>query len=523
VKERMTKIKRALISVSNKEGVIDFAQGLSKLGIEIISTGGTAKLLIEAGVKVKLISEVTNFPEILNGRVKTLHPLIFGGLLAKSDNSLHQKQLAAQQIETIGLVVVNLYPFQKTISQKEVLLREAIENIDIGGPSLLRAAAKNYQDVAVVINPQDYPIILEELKKNNREISLDTKKKLAVEVFEHTSFYDGIISQYLRKNLARELTLPPPTLNLIGEKVLDLRYGENPHQSASFYKEILVEEANLGGAVQLGGKELSFNNLVDSNAVLEMVKDFTEPTVIFVKHTNPCGLASAKTIQEAYQKAYEGDPLSAYGSIIGINRIVDKPLANLINETPFVEAVLAPDFEEEALNILKQKRNRRLIKVGDLTKRNSLVKDVKKVAGGFLVQDRNIKEITIKDLKVVTKRKTNKEELEELLFAWKVAKQVKSNAIVLTKDKQTVGIGAGQMSRIDAVIIAVRKSEGRSKGSCLASDAFFPFRDGIDEAAKAGITVIIQPGGSKRDEEVIEAANEHDLSMVFTGVRCFKH
>lgn len=519
----MTKIKRALISVSNKEGVVDFAQGLSKLGIEIISTGGTAKLLIEAGVKVKLISEVTNFPEILNGRVKTLHPLIFGGLLAKSDNSLHQKQLAAQQIETIGLVIVNLYPFQKTISQKEVLLREAIENIDIGGPSLLRAAAKNYQDVTVVINPQDYPIILEELKKNNREISLDTKKKLAVEVFEHTSFYDGIISQYLRKNLARESTLPPPTLNLIGEKVLDLRYGENPHQSASFYKEILVEEANLGGAVQLGGKELSFNNLVDLGAVLEIVKDFPEPTVVFVKHTNPCGLASASTIQEAYQKAYEGDPLSAYGSIIGINRIVDKPLANLINETPFVEAVLAPDFEEEALNILRQKKNRRLIKVGDLTKRDSLVKDVKKVAGGFLVQDRNIKEITIKDLKVVTKRKPNKEELEELLFVWKVVKHTKSNAIVLTKDKQTVGIGAGQMSRVDAVIIAVRKSESRSKGSYLASDAFFPFRDGVDEAAKAGVTAIIQPGGSKRDEEVIEAANEHNLAMVFTGVRCFKH
>lgn len=519
----MTKIKRALISVSNKEGVVDFAQGLSKLGIEIISTGGTAKLLIEAGVKVKLISEVTNFPEILNGRVKTLHPLIFGGLLAKSDNSLHQKQLAAQQIETIGLVIVNLYPFQKTISQKEVLLREAIENIDIGGPSLLRAAAKNYQDVTVVINPQDYPIILEELKKNNREISLDTKKKLAVEVFEHTSFYDGIISQYLRKNLARESTLPPPTLNLIGEKVLDLRYGENPHQSASFYKEILVEEANLGGAVQLGGKELSFNNLVDLGAVLEIVKDFPEPTVVFVKHTNPCGLASASTIQEAYQKAYEGDPLSAYGSIIGINRIVDKPLANLINETPFVEAVLAPDFEEEALNILRQKKNRRLIKVGDLTKRDSLVKDVKKVAGGFLVQDRNIKEITIKDLKVVTKRKPNKEELEELLFVWKVVKHTKSNAIVLTKDKQTVGIGAGQMSRVDAVIIAARKSESRSKGSYLASDAFFPFRDGVDEAAKAGVTAIIQPGGSKRDEEVIEAANEHNLAMVFTGVRCFKH
>jgi len=519
----MTKIKRALISVSDKEGIIDFAKGLEKLGIEIISTGGTAQLLKDAQIKVKLISEVTNFPEILEGRVKTLHPLIFGGILFKREDLLHQKEIREQQIEQIDLVVVNLYPFEKTISQKEVELDEAIENIDIGGPSLLRAAAKNYQDVTVVINPQDYPTLLSELRENNGEISLDTKKELAVKVFEHTSFYDGIITQYLRKNLTRELTSFPRTLNLIGEKVLDLRYGENPHQPASFYREILVEEANLGDAVQLGGKELSFNNLVDLGAVLEIVKDFQEPTVVFVKHTNPCGLASASTIEEAYQKAYEGDPLSAYGSIIGINRRVEKPLANLINETVFVEAVLAPDFEEEALNILRQKKNRRLIKVGDLKKRDPLVKDVKKVSGGFLVQDRNLKNLEIEDLKVVTNKKPNQEQLEELLFAWKVVKHTKSNAIVLTKDKQVLGVGAGQMSRVDSVIIAIRKSEGRSKGSYLASDAFFPFRDGVDEAAKAGITAIIQPGGSKRDEEVIAAANEHNLVMVFTGTRCFKH
>jgi phosphoribosylaminoimidazolecarboxamide formyltransferase/IMP cyclohydrolase len=519
----MTKIKRALISVSDKEGIIDFAKGLSEMGIEIISTGGTAKLLIETGVKVKLISEVTNFPEILDGRVKTLHPLIFGGILAKSDNSLHQKQLAAQQIEPIGLVVVNLYPFQKTISRKEVKLEEAIENIDIGGPSLLRAAAKNYQDAAVVINPQDYPAILEELRKNNGEISLGTKKKLAVKVFEHTSFYDGIITQYLRKKLTGELISSPRTLNLLGEKVSDLRYGENPHQSASFYREILVDEANLGDAVQLGGKELSFNNLVDLGAVLEIVQDFQEPTVVFVKHTNPCGLASASSIEEAYQKAYHSDPLSAYGSIIGINRVVDSKLVDLINETPFVEAVLAPNFEGESLNILRQKKNRRLIKVGDLENRDAQIKDIKKIPGGFLVQDRDLKKISVEDLKVITKRKPNKDELEELLFAWKVVKHTKSNAIVLTKDKQVVGVGAGQMSRVDSVIIAIRKSEGRSKGSYLASDAFFPFRDGVDEAAKAGITAIIQPGGSKRDKEVIEAANEHNLAMVFTGVRCFKH
>ncbi|HAJ33956.1 MAG TPA: bifunctional phosphoribosylaminoimidazolecarboxamide formyltransferase/inosine monophosphate cyclohydrolase [Candidatus Atribacteria bacterium] len=519
----MTKIKRALVSVSDKEGIIDFAKGLEELGIEIISTGGTARLLQEAKIKVKLISEVTGFPEILEGRVKTLHPLIFGGILAKREDPLHQKEIKEQEIEQIDLVVVNLYPFEKTVSQKEVELDEAIENIDIGGPSLLRAAAKNYQDVAVVINPQDYPIILEELEKNQGEISLDTKKRLATEVFEHTSFYDGIINHYLRKNLLKESTSFPQILNLLGKKVSDLRYGENPHQSASFYKEVLVKEANLGDAVQLGGKELSFNNLVDLGAVLEMVKDFQEPTVVFVKHTNPCGLASAETIQEAYQKAYEGDPLSAYGSIIGINRIVDESLANLINETTFVEAILAPDFEDKALNILRQKKNRRLIKVGDLKSRDVQIKDIKKIPGGFLVQDRNIKEITTKDLKVVTNRKPNQEELEELLFAWKVAKQVKSNAIVLTKNKQTIGVGAGQMSRVDSVKIAIMKSKGRSQGSYLASDAFFPFRDGVNEAAKAGITAIIQPGGSKRDEEVIEAANEHNLAMVFTGTRCFKH
>ena len=520
----MTKIKRALISVSDKEGLIDFAKGLEKLDIEIISTGGTAWLLKDAQIKVKLISEVTHFPEILDGRVKTLHPLIFGGLLAKSDNSLHQEQIAAQQIEPIGLVVVNLYPFRKTISKEEVKLEEAIENIDIGGPSLLRASAKNYQDVAVVISPRDYPIILEELEKNQGEISLETKKRLAAEVFEHTSFYDSIISQYLRKNLYKEAASFPYTLNLLGEKVLDLRYGENPHQSASFYKEVLaVEEPNLGNAIQLGGKELSFNNLVDLGAVLEMVKDFQEPTAVFVKHTNPCGLASALTIEEAYQKAYRGDPLSAYGSIIGINRVVGTSLADLIDETPFVEAVLAPDFEDEALTILRQKQNRRLIKVGELKNRDVGVKDIKKVPGGFLVQDRDIKEITIEDLKVVTNRKPNPKELEELLFAWKAVKQVKSNAIVLTKDRQLVGVGAGQMSRVDSVLIAIRKSEGRSKGSYLASDAFFPFRDGIDEAAKAGVTAIIQPGGSLRDEEAIVAANEHNLAMVFTDTRCFKH
>jgi len=519
----MTKIKRALISVSDKEGIIDFARGLQELNIGIISTGGTARLLQKENIKVTLISEVTGFPEILEGRVKTLHPFIFGGILARRESALHQKEIAEQKVDQIDLVVVNLYPFEKTISKKEVTLDEAIENIDIGGPSLLRAAAKNYQDVTVVINPRSYPEIINELKENNSEISLKTKKKLAVEVFEHTAFYDTIISKYLRKNMVEEEILFPLNLNLPAKKKIDLRYGENPHQSASFYREPFIKEANLGNAIQLGGKELSFNNLVDLNAVLEIIKDFNEPTVVFVKHTNPCGLASANSIQDAYQKAYAGDPLSAYGSIIGINRVVDAELAHLIDNTTFVEAILAPDFQEDALEILRKKKNRRILKVGDLSKQDVQVKDMKKISGGFLVQDRNLHEIKIDGLKVVSEKKPTQQELEELLFAWKTVKHIKSNAIVLTKDKQTVGIGAGQMSRVDSVLIAIRKSEGCSKGSYLASDAFFPFRDGVDEAVKAGITAIIQPGGSKRDQEVIDAANEHNLVMVFTGTRCFKH
>ena len=519
----MNKITRAIISVSDKEGIIDFARGLEELGIEIISTGGTAQLLQKEKIKVTSISEVTGFPEILEGRVKTLHPFIFAGILAKRESALHQKQIAEQKVDRIDLVVVNLYPFEKTISKKEVTLDEAIENIDIGGPSLLRAAAKNYQDVTVVINPGSYPEIINELKENNGEISLKTKRKLAVEVFEHTAFYDTMISKYLRKNMVEEEISFPSNLNLPAKKKMDLRYGENPHQSASFYREAFVNEANLGDAVQLGGKELSFNNLVDLNAVLEIIKDFSEPTVVFVKHTNPCGLASADSIQDAYKKAYAGDPLSAYGSIIGINRVVDAELAYLIDDTTFVEAILAPDFKEDALEILIKKKNRRILKVGDLSKQDMQVKDIKKISGGFLVQDRNLQKLKIEDLRVVSEKKPNQQELEELLFAWKAVKHIKSNAIVLTKDKQIVGVGAGQMSRVDSVKIAVMKSKDRSVDSYLASDAFFPFRDGIDEAAKAGITAIIQPGGSKRDEEVIEAANEHNLVMVFTGARCFKH
>ena len=522
-KSKMKKIKCALISVSDKEGIVDFARELQRLGIKIISTGGTAKLLRRENINVILVSNVTGFPEILEGRVKTLHPLIFGGILAKRESTLHQQQIKEQNVNQIDLVVVNLYPFEKTIFKKGVILDEAIENIDIGGPSLLRAAAKNYQDVTVAIDPGSYSLIINELKENNGEISLKTKKKLAVEVFEHTAFYDTMISKYLSQNMLEETEEFPMNINLLAKKRLQLRYGENPYQKATFYKEPFVDEANLGDAVQLSGKELSFNNLVDLNAVLEIIKDFSEPTVVFVKHTNPCGLASADSIKTAYQKAYEGDPLSAYGSIIGINRVVDVELAQLINDTTFVEAILAPGYEEDALEILRKKKNRRILKVGDLSNQDAQVKDIKKISGGFLIQNRNLQEPTIDDLKVVSEKKPDKEELEKLLFAWKAVKHIKSNAIVLTKDKQVVGVGAGQMSRVDSVKIAVMKSKDRSGGSFLASDAFFPFRDGVDEAANAGVTAIIQPGGSKRDQEAIDAANEHHLVMVFTGSRCFKH
>ena len=519
----MTKIKCALISVSDKEGIVDFARELQELGVKIISTGGTAKLLRRENINVTLISDVTGFPEILEGRVKTLHPLIFGGILAKRESALHQQQIKEQNVNPIDLVVVNLYPFEKTISKKEVTMDEAIENIDIGGPSLLRAAAKNYQDITVVTQPESYPAIIKELKENEGEISLKTKKDLAVKVFEHTAYYDTMISKYLSKNMLEKTEEFPSNITLLAKKRLQLRYGENPHQKATFYKESFVDEANLGDAIQLGGKELSFNNLVDLNSVLEIIKDFTEPTVAFIKHTNPCGLASAENIQTAYKKAYEGDPLSAYGSIIGINRVVDAELAQLVNDTTFVEAILAPDYKEDAMEILRKKKNRRILKVGDLSKQDAQVKDIKKISGGFLIQDRNLQELTLDDLKVVSEKKPAKEELEKLLFAWKAVKHIKSNAIVLTKGKQVVGVGAGQMSRVDSVKISVMKSKDRSNGSYLASDAFFPFRDGVDEAAKAGVMAIIQPGGSKRDQEVIDAANEQNIIMVFTSTRCFKH
>ena len=519
----MEKQKRAIISVSDKKGIVELAAGLNKSGFEIISTGGTAKVLKDSGISVTLISEVTGFPEILDGRVKTLHPFIFGGLLAQSNKPGHQRQLQKQGIIPIKIVVVNLYPFEKTVLKEDVSLEDAIENIDIGGPSLLRAAAKNYQDVAVVIDPDDYQLILEELSGPEKNISIDTKKKLAVKVFQHTTYYDSLISRYLSRKITPNEDYFPDYLVIGAEKVSNLRYGENPHQKAAFYREKLTDEANIGNGRLLGGKELSYNNLVDLEAALGIIKDFDEPTVTFIKHTNPCGLATSETIEEAYQKAYQGDPLSAYGSIIGINRRVEEKLAGLVDNTPFVEAIVAPSFSKSALSILREKKNRRLLEVGDLRVQDRHIKDIKKVSGGFLLQDRDFRGITQDDLTVVTEKKPTAEDIKELLLAWKIVKHVKSNAIILSQDKHLVGVGAGQMSRVDSVQIAVRKAGEKSKNSYLASDAFFPFSDGLEEAARAGVKAVIQPGGSKRDKEVIEAANKHDMIMVFTGYRCFKH
>ncbi len=519
----MEKTKKALISVSDKSGVVELARGLTKAGYEIISTGGTARILDDSGIKVTLISEITGFPEILDGRVKTLHPLIFGGLLAQSNNSEHQKQLKEQHIVPIQIVVVNLYPFEKTVLQEDVLLDEAIENIDIGGPSLLRASAKNYQDVTVIIDPDDYQLALKELSGPEGVISLATRKKLAVKVFQHTCYYDSLISRYLTRKMIPNEDSFADYLVIGAEKVSTLRYGENPHQKAVFYREKLIEEANLGNSQLLSGKELSYNNLVDLESALAIVKDFDEPTVTFIKHTNPCGLATSETIEEAYRKAYQGDPLSAYGSIVGINRRVEEKLASIIQETPFIEAIVAPSYCREALDILREKKNRRLIEVGDLRIQDRHIKDIKRVSGGFLLQDRDLKNISGDDLTIVTDKQPNGEDIKELLLSWKMVKHVKSNAIVLSRDKQLVGVGAGQMSRVDSVQIAVRKAGEKSQGSYLASDAFFPFSDGVKEAAAAGVRAIIQPGGSKRDGEVIDAANQLGIIMVFTGYRCFKH
>ncbi|RAK15081.1 phosphoribosylaminoimidazolecarboxamide formyltransferase/IMP cyclohydrolase [Anoxybacillus vitaminiphilus] len=508
---------RALLSVSNKEGIVSFAKQLAELGVEMISTGGTKKVLEEHGIPVISISEVTGFPEILDGRVKTLHPMIHGGLLAIREDENHRKQLEQHQITPIDLVVVNLYPFQQTIAKSDVTFAEAIENIDIGGPTMLRAAAKNHQYVTVIVDPADYEPVLRELKENGA-VSKATNLRLAAKVFRHTAAYDAMIAEYLT-NIAGEQY--PESLTITFEKKQDLRYGENPHQSAAFYKKPLGSSFSIAAATQLHGKELSYNNINDANAALQIVKEFTEPAAVAVKHMNPCGVGVGGNIYEAFTRAYEADPTSIFGGIVALNREVDRDTALKMHEI-FLEIVIAPSFSDEALEILTQKKNIRLLTV-DFAAEKKKETFMVSVQGGLLVQDEDIYTLDDANITIPTKREPTEKEWEDLKLAWKVVKHVKSNAIVLAKDHMTVGVGAGQMNRVGAAKIAIEQAGEKAKGAALASDAFFPMDDTVEAAAKAGVTAIIQPGGSIRDADSIKKADEYGIAMVFTGVRHFKH
>lgn len=517
---------RALISVSDKTGIAEFAGKLQSLGVEIISTGGTYKTLENAGLKVTGISEVTGFPECLDGRVKTLHPKIHAGILAMRSNPGHMKQLKELNIKTIDIVVVNLYPFKQTILKENTARQEAIENIDIGGPTMLRSAAKNYQDVAVVVDPADYDKIIEELKTNG-EISPDTKFYLCSKVFEHTAHYDALIASYIK--MERQDFSLPETITLTYEKVQDMRYGENPHQKAAFYKEVSKNKGLLPDAVKLHGKELSFNNINDTNGALELLKEFDEPAVVACKHSNPCGVGTADNIHDAYVKAFNADPTSIFGGIIVFNREIDEKTAEEINKI-FAEIIAAPSYSEKALEILSSKKNIRLLLLKDIMrKQDEHAYDIKKVAGGILVQDIDSKLLPDDgEVKTVTKKQPTVQEKKDLLMAWKIVKHTKSNAITIVKNGQSIGIGPGQVNRIWACRQAIEHAveflgKDSLKGASLASDAFFPFPDCVEEAAKAGITAIIQPGGSVKDEASIEECDKNNISMIFTGMRHFKH
>ena len=512
--------KRALLSVSDKTGIVEFAKGLTELGFEIISTGGTAKALKDAGLSVIGVSDITGFPECLDGRVKTLHPKIHAGILAMRSNPEHVKQLAELGVDTIDVVAINLYPFRQTIAKEGVTFEEAIENIDIGGPTMIRAAAKNYQDVAVVVDPADYAKVIDEYKANG-EVSLETKTDLAYKVFEHTASYDTLISKYLREQIGKELF--PNTLSLTFEKVQDMRYGENPHQKAVFYKELQNIDGTLAAAKQLHGKELSYNNINDANGALDLVKEFDEPAVVACKHANPCGVGTGSTILEAYIRAYEGDPVSIFGGIIAANREIDEATATEINKI-FIEIVIAPSFTEGAIEVLTKKKNIRLLELPTISvKREKNDFDMKRVMGGLLVQERDNELYNEEDWKVVTESAPTEKEIEDLKFAWKVVKHAKSNGIAIAKDKMSLGVGPGQTNRIVPTHVAIDYAGDRAKGAVLASDAFFPFPDCVEAAAKAGIRAIIQPGGSLNDQASIDAANKHGIAMVFCGMRHFKH
>ena len=527
----MLKIKKTIISVSDKSRIEEFAKGLSEFGIELISTGGTKKAIEQVGLKVIGVADYTKAPEMLNGRVKTLHPKIHAGILAKRDNADHLQQLEAAGISFIDMVVVNLYPFEKTINKTNVSLDEIIENIDIGGPTMLRAAAKNYKAVAAVSSPDQYDQILNELKANDGCLSEATLARLSVEAFKKTSIYDTQICNYLNSHIISEAdgsTTQGHDFSFVSDlsfsvkKIQDLRYGENPHQSAAFYRDDKMSHPSICAAKQLHGRELSFNNILDLNSAIEILKDFDKPMACVLKHNNPCGAAVADSLAAAYKMALDCDPMSAYGSIIGLNQVVDEETAVLIHETRFIECVVACGYTENALGILKKKKNIRILDIPELSPRGLDI-DIKKVNGGLLLQEKDLLRIESEDLKVVTKRKPTKQELESLMFAWRVCKYVKSNAIVLAKDTKTVGIGAGQMSRVDSVIIAIRKAGKLTKDAVMASDAFFPMKDSVEYAHRANIKAIIQPGGSIRDPEVIKEADDCNIAMVFTGVRHFKH
>jgi len=524
-------IKQALISVSDKTGVVEFARALSALGVQILSTGGTAKLLAEQGLPVIEVGNYTGFPEMLDGRVKTLHPKVHGGILARRDFPSHMEALKQHDIPTIDMVVVNLYPFQATVAKGECTLEEAIENIDIGGPTMLRSSAKNHKDVVVICDPADYNVVLDEMKKG--EVSYDTKFTLGKKVFAHTAQYDGAITNYLTSLGADKAHATrsdyPQTLNLTVDKVQEMRYGENPHQSAAFYRDLQVTDGALANYVQLQGKELSYNNIADADAAWECVKSFDAKDLaacVIVKHANPCGVAVAESPLAAYSKAWQTDPTSAFGGIIAFNRELDGPAAEMVAKQ-FVEVLIAPSFTQQALDIFAAKQNVRLLKISLGSTGVAVNKfDYKRVGGGLLVQSPDAKNVLPADFKIVSKRQPTPGESSDMLFAWRVAKYVKSNAIVFCGNGMTLGVGAGQMSRVDSARIASIKAQNAGlslANSVVASDAFFPFRDGVDVVIDAGACCVIQPGGSMRDQEVIDAVNERDAVMIFTGVRHFRH
>ncbi|UAB70157.1 bifunctional phosphoribosylaminoimidazolecarboxamide formyltransferase/IMP cyclohydrolase [Vibrio sp. SCSIO 43132] len=524
-------IRRALISVSDKTGIVEFAKSLADRGVDILSTGGTARLLAEQGISVTEVSDYTGFPEMMDGRVKTLHPKVHGGVLGRrgQDDDI----MATHGINPIDMVVVNLYPFAETVAKEGCTLEDAVENIDIGGPTMVRSAAKNHKDVTIVVNAGDYDRVIAEMDANDKSLTLETRFDLAIAAFEHTASYDGMIANYFgtmvpsygENKEGDEESKFPRTFNQQFEKKQDMRYGENSHQAAAFYVEANPEEASVSTARQIQGKALSYNNIADTDAALECVKEFDEPACVIVKHANPCGVALGENILEAYNRAYQTDPTSAFGGIIAFNKELDAETASAIVERQFVEVIIAPKVSAAAVEVVAAKKNVRLLECGEWTAKTTGF-DVKRVNGGLLVQDRDQGMVTLDDLKVVSKRQPTDEELKDALFCWKVAKFVKSNAIVYAKGDMTIGVGAGQMSRVYSAKIAGIKAadEGLEvAGSVMASDAFFPFRDGIDAAAEAGIKCVIQPGGSMRDDEVIAAADEHGMAMIFTGMRHFRH